>query len=90
MNVDNVVASLAFGVGIVQMYNDYKNSDKVTITSRDTLLLGVLGSSLWLIYQSRRYGFNFTVAYTLIGLFLQIYILKKTLDESSKLKFTYM
>jgi hypothetical protein len=46
--------------------------------------LSLIASSLWLIYQSRKYGMNFTVAYTSVGLILQLYILNKILVKENK------
>jgi len=47
-------------------------------------MLGVLASIMWLIYQSRKYGMNFTVAYTGVGLLIQLYVLNKILVKENK------
>ena len=72
MNTDNVIAGIAFGIGFVQMYQDLIRSEKVNERSRNAVLLSILASCLWLTYQSRKYGMNFTVAYTGIGLAIQL------------------
>ena len=84
MDANNVVAAVAFGIGFIQMYRDYTKSDTLTSEAKGSVLLGLLASSLWLIYQSRKYGMNFTVAYTTMGLALQLYILNKILVKETK------
>lgn len=84
MNTDNVIAGIAFGIGFVQMYQDLIRSEKVNERSRNAVLLSILASCLWLTYQSRKYGMNFTVAYTGIGLAIQLYVLNKILIKESE------
>ena len=84
MDANNVVAAFAFGIGFIQMYQDYTRSDEMDEKSKNAVLLSLLASCLWLIYQSRQYGMNFTVAYTGLGLLLQLYILNKILIKESE------
>jgi uncharacterized membrane protein YbaN (DUF454 family) len=84
MDANNVVAAVAFGIGFIQMYQDYTKSDTLTTEAKNSVLLGLLASCLWLIYQSRKYGMNFTVAYTTLGLVLQLYILNKILLKETE------
>lgn len=85
MNTDNVLAAIAFGIGFIQMHQDFKKSEEVDETRKNAVLLAIMGSCLWLIYQYRKYGMNFTVGYTGVGLMLQLYILNKILlKENSK------
>ena len=84
MDGNNTVAALAFGIGFIQMYKDYIRSDEMDAKSKNAVLLGLVASSLWLIYQSRKYGMNFTVAYTTVGLILQLYILNKILVKEDE------
>ena len=84
MDGNNTVAALAFGIGFIQMYQDYIRSDEMDAKSKNAVLLGLVTSSLWLIYQSRKYGMNFTVAYTTVGLILQLYILNKILVKEDE------
>ena len=84
MDVDNTIAGLAFGIGFIQMYQDLKKSEKVDETSKNAILLSLVGSCLWLIYQSRKYGMNFTVAYTTLGIIIQLYVLNKILVKEMK------
>jgi len=84
MDGNNAVAVIAFGIGFIQMYQDYMRSDTLTPEAKNSVLLGLLASCLWLIYQSRKYGMNFTVAYTGVGLLLQLYILNKILVKETE------
>ena len=84
MDANNVVAAFAFGIGFIQMYQDYTRSDEMDEKSKNAVLMSLLASCLWLIYQSRQYGMNFTVAYTGLGLLLQLYILNKILIKESE------
>lgn len=79
-----MIAAIAFGIGFVQMYQDYMKSDEMDEKSKNAVLLSIFASSLWFIYQSRQYGMNFTVAYTGIGLLLQVYLLNKILVKESE------
>jgi hypothetical protein len=84
MDANNVVAAFAFGIGFIQMYQDYMRSEEMDEKSKNAVLLSLLASTLWLIYQSRKYGMNFTVAYTGVGLLLQLYLLNKILVKEDK------
>jgi len=84
MDANNVVAAFAFGIGFIQMYQDYMRSDEMDEKSKNAVLLSLLASCLWLIYQSRQYGMNFTVAYTTLGLLIQLYILNKILIKENE------
>jgi hypothetical protein len=84
MDVDNTIATIAFGIGFIQMYQDLKKSETVDETSKNAILLSIVGSILWLIYQSRKYGLNFTVAYTSLGIIIQLYLLNKILVKEMK------
>jgi Na+/proline symporter len=84
MDANNIVAAFAFGIGFIQMYQDYMRSEEMDEKSKNAILLSLLASMLWLIYQSRKYGMNFTVAYTGIGLLLQLYLLNKILVKEDK------
>jgi hypothetical protein len=84
MDANNLVAAFAFGVGFIQMYQDYLKSDTLSEDAKSSVILGLIASTLWLIHQSKKYGMNFTVAYTSVGLVLQLYILNKILVKESK------
>ena len=86
MDTDNVLAAVAFGIGFIQMHQDFIRSEEVDEKSKNAVMLSILASSLWFIYQSRKYGMNFTVAYTGVGLVLQLYILNKILVKETNSK----
>ena len=84
MDFNDIIASLAFGIGFIQMYSDVKNSDELDEKAKKRLILGVIASLLWLTYQSRKYGVNTTTMYTTIGLLVQVYLLNKILLKDIK------
>tara|TARA_R110001632_G_scaffold198701_1_gene321043 strand:- start:232 stop:489 length:258 start_codon:yes stop_codon:yes gene_type:complete len=84
MDFNDIIASLAFGIGFIQMYSDVKNSDELDKKAKKRLILGVIASLLWLTYQSRKYGVNTTTMYTTIGLLVQVYLLNKILLKDIK------
>ena len=67
------------------MDQDVIKTEKVDEKSKNAILLSIVASCLWLIYQSRKYGMNFTVAYTGIGLAVQMYVLNKILVKENDL-----
>ena len=85
MDTNIVIAAIAFGIGFIQMYQDVIKTEKVDEKSKNAILLSIVASCLWLIYQSRKYGMNFTVAYTGIGLAVQMYVLNKILVKENDL-----
>jgi hypothetical protein len=79
MEFNDIIATFAFGIGFIQMYDDVRNSDTLDKKAKNRIILGVMASILWLIYQSRKYGMNATTMYTSIGLLVQLYLLNKLL-----------
>ena len=71
--MDEIISSVAMGLGLVQMYQQVREIDE------NTIILGLLTSFLWLVYQYRKYGLNATTIYTSAGLIVQLYILNKIL-----------
>ena len=79
MELNDIIASIAFGLGFVLMYKDLENSDTVDVEKKNVILLGLISSLLWLVHQYRRYGLNMTTLYTSTGLIVQLYVLNKIL-----------
>jgi hypothetical protein len=79
MDANDIIASIAFGIGFVLMYKDLEKSDEVDVDRKNTILLGLLSSCLWLVYQYRKYGLNMTTLYTSSGLIVQLYVLNQIL-----------
>jgi uncharacterized membrane protein len=79
MDANDIIASIAFGIGFVLMYKDIEQSDKIEVERKNIILLGLISSLLWLVYQYRRYGVNMTTLYTSSGIIVQLYVLNKIL-----------
>ena len=77
MKVDDIIASIALGLGFVQIYDNFNKSDEVGEESKHMLLLGIITTSLWLTYQTRRYGLNLLTVNTSIALAVQIYVMSR-------------
>jgi hypothetical protein len=79
MNTNDIISSIAFGIGFVQMYNQVQTSDELDVGAKNMLLMSTLTSMLWLTYQYRKFGMNITTLYTSAGLIVQLYVLNKIL-----------
>jgi hypothetical protein len=79
MNTNDIISSIAFGIGFVQMYNQVQTSDELDIGAKNMLVMSTLTSVLWLTYQYRKFGLNITTLYTSAGLIVQLYVLNKIL-----------
>ena len=77
MKIDDIIASIAMGLGFVQIYDNFNRSEEVGEESKHTLLLSIITTSLWLTYQSRRYGVNLLTVNTSIALAVQIYVMSR-------------
>ena len=72
--MDNIIPGIATGLGFVQLYGQLRSVDDIDINMKNTILLSILTSSLWLVFQYRKYGFNATTLYTSSGLIVQLYL----------------
>jgi uncharacterized protein with PQ loop repeat len=79
MNTNDIISSIAFGIGFVQMYNQVQTSDELDVSAKNMLVMSTLTSVLWLVYQYRKFGLNITTLYTSAGLIVQLYVLNKIL-----------
>lgn len=77
--MDEIISSVAMGLGFVQLYEQMKKVDEIEVDMKNTILLAILTSTLWLVYQYRKYGVNMTTLYTSAGLIVQLYVLNKIL-----------
>lgn len=77
MKFDDIIASIALGLGFVQIYDNFQRSDEVGEESRHMLTIGIITTALWLIYQTRRYGINLLTVNTSIALAVQIYVMTR-------------
>ena len=77
--MDNLVASNAFGLGFVQMYEQVRSIKDIDVNLKNTVILSIITSILWFVYQYRKYGLNMTTMYTSVGLVVQLYVLNAIL-----------
>lgn len=77
--MDNLVASTAFGLGFVQMYEQVRSIKDIDVNLKNTVILSIITSILWFAYQYRKYGLNMTTMYTSVGLIVQLYVLNAIL-----------
>lgn len=77
MNLNDIIASVAIGLGFVQMYDKLQKSEEVGEESRDVLVLGITTTTLWLTYQYRKFGLNMLTINTSVALAVQIYVLNR-------------
>ena len=87
MSLDITLPVAAFGIGTFQMYqtfNKIKTTGDLSGHKRNYVILSIIASVFWFIYQIRRSGANFTLAYTTLGLALEIYILREILIKGKK------
>lgn len=77
--MDDIISSLAMGLGFVQLYDQVKKVEDIDSTMKNTILLGIFTSLLWFIYQYRKYGLNMTTLYTSASLIVQLYVLNEIL-----------
>lgn len=77
--MDNLVASTAFGLGFVQMYEQVRSIKDIDVNLKNTVILSIITSILWFVYQYRKYGLNMTTMYTSVGLVVQLYVLNAIL-----------
>jgi len=77
------IAFTAVMIGMVQLLmlgKKIKNTEDLSYYSFDYIILGIISSTLWIIYQYRK-GSNFSVLYSSAGLLLSLYILKRLLKD---------
>tara|TARA_Y100000389_G_scaffold67703_1_gene64122 strand:- start:950 stop:1210 length:261 start_codon:yes stop_codon:yes gene_type:complete len=85
--MDDIISGVAFGLGFIEMYGQVCNVEKIDVNLKRTVILGILTSSLWFVYQYRKHGLNVTTLYTTTGLIVQLYVLNAILvKEDKKLK----
>ena len=48
MNTNDIISSIAFGIGFVQMYNQVQTSDELDVSAKNMLVMSTLTSVLWL------------------------------------------
>jgi hypothetical protein len=81
MKFNDIIATTALSTGLVKMYMDFENSDKVDVKFKNSIIFGIVITATWLIYYTNEYGFSHFTVYTLISLLLQLYVLKNIIDK---------
>jgi len=82
--MDEIISSVAMGLGLFQMYDQVKNVEDIDINTKNAILLGLVTSCLWFVYQYRKYGFNMATLYTSVSIIIQLYVLNKILLKEKK------
>lgn len=77
MKFDDIIASIAMGLGFVQIYDNFNRSDEVGEESKHMLFVGIVTTTLWLMYQTRRYGINLLTVNTSVALAVQLYVMSR-------------
>ena len=80
MDLNQIISSVGFSLGIVQMFDQLKTAKK-KVEDKKMLYLTLAATVLWAVYEFRKLGMQFTTVYTLIGLAVQIYVLKQILYQ---------
>jgi hypothetical protein len=80
MDLNNILASVGFSLGIVQMFDSVRTAKK-KVEDKKMLYIALIATTLWTVYQFRKFGLKFTTVYTLVGLAVQIYVLKQIVDQ---------
>lgn len=85
--MENTIAGLAFGLGFFQLYDQIRNVKDIDVNLKSTILISIISSILWFIFQFKRYGLNMTTLYTSTGLIVQLYVLNAILvKEKNNIK----
>ena len=83
MRIDDFLATSAISLGVGQILVHLKDvyvTDDVGSYSMSSILIGIISSVLWLIYQARK-GANYSVAYISAFFVSQLYILQRLVSK---------
>lgn len=83
--MDQLIATTAFGLGFVQMIEEVRSVKDINVNLKNTIILGTITNILWIVYQYRTQGQSLTVLYMLIGLVIQLYILRSIILKEKDL-----
>jgi hypothetical protein len=82
MDLNEIISSVAFGMGFLQMYDQV---DKLEEQMDEKMLyMALVASFLWVIYQYRKFGMNISTVYTSIGFIVQLYTLRSILRRKNQ------
>ena len=90
VSADGLLATGAISIGVAQMMIRISTirQEKVGINTYPLLYSGVVASILWTLYQYR-IGANYSVVYSILGLFVQLYILHELKSRERKRENAY-
>ena len=76
VSTDGLIATSAISIGVAQMMLRLftVKQEKIDVNTYPLLYSGIVASILWSLYQYR-IGANYSVVYSILGLFVQLYIL---------------
>ena len=76
VTTDGLIATSAISIGVAQMMFRVSTikQEKVDVNTYPILYWGIVSSILWTTYLYR-IGANYSVVYSILGLFVQLYIL---------------
>lgn len=86
LDANELLATTAIALGVGQMLQSLKevhSTENMSAHNFQSLFIGIVASSLWLVYQYRK-GANYSAVYTSIGLVVQLYILQRLLSKSKE------
>ena len=86
MDTDSTIAFSAILIGMTQMafnFNDIRYTTDFSNYRFEYTILGIIGSSLWSIYQYRK-GSNFSAVYSGSAVILGFYILHRILKNKKE------
>lgn len=86
MDLNEIISSIAFGIGFLQMYDQVKRQDERIdeIVDKKMLYIALVANLLWVVYQYRKFGMNISTIYTSVSFIVQLYILKKIIEKDLK------
>lgn len=86
MDLNEIISSIAFGIGFLQMYDQVKRQEERIdeIVDKKMLYIALVANLLWVVYQYRKFGMNISTIYTSVSFIVQLYILKRIIEKDLK------
>ena len=86
MDLNEIISSVAFGIGFLQMYDEVKIQEERVdeIMDKKMLYIALVANLLWVVYQYRKFGMNISTIYTSVAFIVKLYVLKKILEKDLK------
>jgi hypothetical protein len=85
MNFDEIISSVAFSLSFIEIYKQIETADFVNVETKSVVVLSLISSCLWFIYQYRKFQANVTTIFTGVGIAVQVYILNKIISKEKKM-----